>query len=758
MKKSARRARASGRMLTTSTGETVKLGKEITRGGAGSIYLIPKAPHQVAKIYHSNVDLALYERKIEAMLKLGPDLPELNENGVRITQIAWPQAVLHDNGQRFCGFTMPLLHLEDTIELEYMLQERQARAAGLPVGLGARITLAANVCALVAELHRQQHFVVDLKPINLRFYRQSLHLAMLDCDGFSINGGQVRYPAPQYTPDYLAPECHRHGLSADAEMAQDRFALAVIVFQLLNFGIHPFSGRPVGNHTPTDLPARIAGHYYAYGVAPHPRITPNPASGHAQFPSELRQLFDRAFGTTPAQRPSAGHWARVLAPYALKSSGRLVVCAKEPEHQHFAGKACAACARVALMARTASTAKAAHARGRPRTNARPTAMPARAQPAPQPPPPKPPQSARQPASATSSAPQQVTWWNLLIIAALIIVTIPLYYPLKFINRLLARWPMATISGIGVLIGAWLVPWLLSVDDVKPKPPVQASSPAPDAAPSLPPLAHGPSYVLNASQTESIETLLDEALFGDGDPFRTKFIRFLAVPWRAQSGNPDKAMEALEKYVDALAPETTFARDELSPTRVARLNALEIDPDEYLEQAAMAAPHLSYLLSEIGHLRLTRHVRFPPLEPNEHTERFLERTRSTYYAALSANPRDPYNWNALGIVFAAMENDEASAISAFAIAHYLENVSATDLRAAPPGMTSEPFGDWSLNVLFASSEAQAPETRALKTRASELRARGIALAEKLLATTPTRPSAKERSRYARSPAPAQTTPP
>ena len=93
-----------------------------------------------------------------------------------------------------------------TSELEYILQERQARAAHLPTGLGAKVTLAANLAAVIAELHRQGHHVIDLKPVNLRFYRQSLYMAMLDCDGFSIQGRGERFAADQVTPDYLAPE------------------------------------------------------------------------------------------------------------------------------------------------------------------------------------------------------------------------------------------------------------------------------------------------------------------------------------------------------------------------------------------------------------------------------------------------------------------------------------------------------------------------------------------------------------------------
>ncbi|MCS5945573.1 hypothetical protein LNP25_07245 [Klebsiella variicola subsp. variicola] len=101
-----------------------------------------------------------------------------------------------------CRFSTP----QRTIELEYILQARQAKAHHLPEGIGAKVSLACNLATLVSTLHARQHRVIDMKPVNLRFYRDSLYIALLDCDGFSIQGEGERFPAGQFTPDYLAPE------------------------------------------------------------------------------------------------------------------------------------------------------------------------------------------------------------------------------------------------------------------------------------------------------------------------------------------------------------------------------------------------------------------------------------------------------------------------------------------------------------------------------------------------------------------------
>ena len=354
---------------------SVTLGALLKSGGAGSVFLIREMPAQVAKIYHRDLSLAVYERKLKAMLLLTPNLPDIDEAGKKFVQIAWPQAILCDDRGRFIGFTMPMLDIKATSELEYIMQERQARAEGLPIGLGTKITLAANLSSVIAELHRQHHYVVDMKPVNLRFYRHSLYMAMLDCDGFSIQGQGERFEAPQFTPDYLAPEFHAKGIDNAGEEQQDRFALAVVIFQLLNFGIHPFTGKPSADHVPTDIPGRIAARCYAYGLKPHKFITPSMVSGHETINARLRHLFDRAFESTGATRPSATEWANALKQFAQKSTGSLVVCKTNKEHQHFVEYGCAACTRENLLKKARQAP-----RNPPATKSHPTMRPALRQP------------------------------------------------------------------------------------------------------------------------------------------------------------------------------------------------------------------------------------------------------------------------------------------------------------------------------------------------------------------------------------------
>ncbi len=348
-----------GTLALTPSPREQALGELLEVSGAGNVYAVPKTRPQLAKIYSDSIDVAHYERKIAAMLDGPPNLPDVEDGDKRLVQIAWPEAALRDGQGRFVGFLMPAIDLEATHPLEWILQERQARAAGLMLGLAARMRLAANIAATLDALHDKGHRVVDLTPGKLRFHAQSLTSALLACDSFSIQGTHARFPA-QYastghpTADYLAPEFHEQPIPPEGEQAQDFFALAVLVFQLLNFGIHPFTGIPAHDAVPTDIQGRIAARCYAYGAIAHPAMQPSPVSGHLAMPEALRSMFDRAFsydgrvgeGST---RPSADEWAMLLTTYAMPWNKLLQPCSSTAGHQHFVDLPCAECARAGLI-------------------------------------------------------------------------------------------------------------------------------------------------------------------------------------------------------------------------------------------------------------------------------------------------------------------------------------------------------------------------------------------------------------------------
>lgn len=329
----------------------VRLGKELASGGAGAVHEVNGEPEIVVKLYNTDTlrDHGRdYEIKIERMLHHVPTLPSLPELG--IVQLAWPIAIARGISGGFVGFAMPRLDFRKTENLESFMQPRLAKSKNLRTDLGARITVAANLAGVVSAIHEKGHQIVDLKPPNLQFYKQELYVAVLDCDGFAIQVSGYATSAPQATPDYLATEFQ--GKRITNQEQQDRFALAVILFQLLNFGIHPYSGTALDPKAPTDKAGTIAKGLYAYGVTPNSKVIPHPASAHPCIPDEIRILFDRAFGPTFNKRPSAREWVGVLHRYALTRNALLEPC--NAGHLWFSGQPCGECHRNAIIHGAAS--------------------------------------------------------------------------------------------------------------------------------------------------------------------------------------------------------------------------------------------------------------------------------------------------------------------------------------------------------------------------------------------------------------------
>lgn len=318
----------------------IKLGKLVNKGGAsGKIYLVEGKPESVVKIFHNTAKSATNRQKLQAMLLNKPNFMPVKANGVEYIQIAWPEALLDDE-KGFCvGYMMPLINMNAAVSLDHLMQKAIRKKLGLSEKYAYRIFAAYNVASMVAALHDCGHYVIDLKPSNLYVYKENMLVAVVDCDGLSIKGEKNRYPAEFVSEEYIYPE----GMSLSVEEMgeeQDRFALAVIIFRLLNNGIHPFSGTPKNADAEMlTIQTRIERHHYAYGLWQDKYQYPHPYSIHEYFNKETLEFFERAF-TQGCQRPSAKEWQEHL----WKLMHSVKKCKNNPNHVFFTSKGCGLCA------------------------------------------------------------------------------------------------------------------------------------------------------------------------------------------------------------------------------------------------------------------------------------------------------------------------------------------------------------------------------------------------------------------------------
>ena len=319
--------------------ERITLGTLLNKGGAaGKVYGIVEKPQKVAKIFHERQKSNTNRLKLEAMVMNNPHIPSVMAHGVEYVQIAWPEAVLEDDEGYCVGYLMPFINTAEAVSLDHLMQSAVRAKLGLSDKYEYRVMAAYNVALMVASLHKHGHYIIDLKPSNVSIYKKTMTVAMFDCDGFSIKGEQARYPAEFVSEEYIYPEGMNQSCE-DMGEEQDKFALAVIIFKLLNNGIHPFSGTAKKNNdSALSIQERIEQYHYPYGMWGDSYQNPHPYSIHAFLPQSTMKLFDRAF-LKGQNRPTAHEWQMELD-YLLKN---LKQCKKNPNHAYFTNKGCGLC-------------------------------------------------------------------------------------------------------------------------------------------------------------------------------------------------------------------------------------------------------------------------------------------------------------------------------------------------------------------------------------------------------------------------------
>lgn len=333
-------------------------------GGAGRVLKHPHDPDIALKIYHRNETggdderLNFYRPRVEAMIASTNRPRSAKED---IATISWPLAVLTEGG-KFRGFAMPMGRgkvLSDA--LHQGLTEWPLRR---------RFIAAHRLALLINAVHMQGCHVVDLKAQNaLVDSSTDDFVTLIDCDGLAI--WNLDLPPPQSTDGYRLPEASQdqwpsttRQWSPDQCEAQDRFALAVVLFELLHAGTHPFTGPMLDPHydrAPSALQDKINAGVYAYVLNPdhywssaNPlwvsrnldgerlRCRPHDNTIFERLPEKLQNLFDRAFNHLRKEgRPSASDWQEALKDYDRE--GCVGVWCEQHDLPTIIGSSCTVC-------------------------------------------------------------------------------------------------------------------------------------------------------------------------------------------------------------------------------------------------------------------------------------------------------------------------------------------------------------------------------------------------------------------------------
>jgi serine/threonine protein kinase len=243
-------------LFTTGSGQTVIAGAELGRGGEGTVLEVRGDPSRCIKLYSGQTAEPTLG-KLSAMIARPPLDPTFSNR--RHHSIAWPEQLLFKApGQTaFAGFLMPRVDGKVfRTALSYLSPESRVKELGGVFNWRYLYTAAINVASSVGALHEKGYCIGDLNESNLLIAPNAL-ITIIDCDSFQVPDpatGKV-YRCLVGKPEYTAPELQGRYGEIDRTLATDRFALGVLLFQLLMEGTHPYQSR---GEAVEDLPSTLS--------------------------------------------------------------------------------------------------------------------------------------------------------------------------------------------------------------------------------------------------------------------------------------------------------------------------------------------------------------------------------------------------------------------------------------------------------------------------------------------------------------------
>lgn len=314
--------------LFRASGAQLALGEQLAVGGEGVVFAVGA---EVAKLYHQP-PAAQKAAKLRAMASTST--PRL----LRVT--AWPTDVIVDDAGVPVGFLMPRVARRSDLHVLYGPKTRIARYPNATVPF--LVHVAANVARAFAVVHDHGHVVGDVNQGGVAVADDGT-VALVDCDSFQVVCGDDTYPCDVGVPHYQPPELQ--GVSTYRGLARavehDRFGLAVLLFQTLFLGRHPFAGDFGGREF--SLEEAIAARAFVYGSAAAARgmAPPRGSLPLTTVSDALAGLFERAFVGAPAERPTARDFIAACEAWRAE----LRPCASNAAHAHAPNvAACALCA------------------------------------------------------------------------------------------------------------------------------------------------------------------------------------------------------------------------------------------------------------------------------------------------------------------------------------------------------------------------------------------------------------------------------
>jgi DNA-binding helix-hairpin-helix protein with protein kinase domain len=317
-------------VVQNSLGRTFHLTRQIGKGGEGAVYETREQSDIALKLYWPNKAQSRRD-KIAAMASA----QWYKTNSF----VAFPIDVLFSPTGAFVGFAMRKVGGNKPVHMLYSPASRKVEFAKADYRFLVRA--AANIARAVASVHAIGCVIGDINHSGFLISEKATS-TLIDSDSFQIVAANSKFLCQVGTPEYTPPELQGARFDRVTRTPNhDNFGLAVLIFQILFMGRHPFSGvYQLSGDMP--LERAIGEHRFAYSSqASTTKMLPPPGAPLlTDFPADIGQAFENAFSRSDRNlRKNAAEWVSLLG--ALEKV--LIQCAANASHQHVSGKSCPWC-------------------------------------------------------------------------------------------------------------------------------------------------------------------------------------------------------------------------------------------------------------------------------------------------------------------------------------------------------------------------------------------------------------------------------
>lgn len=285
------------------------LGELVGKGGEGQVFALDSKPRILVKLFHERSDRATLERKISVLFK--------EQDLIQNPRLAWPQISVYDDQKRWLGYAM---RRGNGTPLSRLAHARLYKKYFPTLNRLEIVTLLLDLVKVVGQLHNRNICLGDINLDNILYDYKSHEITLIDTDSFQLKKGGYTYACPVGKAEMTPPEhLSKDFKSLERTVESDLFSLAILMFQCLMLGRHPYDiiggGDPIENLKAGNFP-------YGQGGARPGTDGAIPAGpwyivwSHLTF--NVKTLFIRTFGegaSDPKKRATLAEWCETLEKY-----------------------------------------------------------------------------------------------------------------------------------------------------------------------------------------------------------------------------------------------------------------------------------------------------------------------------------------------------------------------------------------------------------------------------------------------------------